>query len=60
MVERPYGGQLVAVLLSQMNATAAADPAFPGALARWLELEEEEIAADPARSYHTVAVLSPR
>ena len=60
MVERPYGGQLVAVLLSQMNATAASDPAFPGALARWLELEEEEIAADPARSYHTVAVLSPR
>jgi SAM-dependent methyltransferase len=58
--ERPYGGQIVAVLLSQMNAAAAADAAFPEALAHWLELEDEEIAADPARSFHTVAVLSPR
>lgn len=60
LAERPYGGQLVAVLLSQMNAAAAADPAFPAAVAHWLELEDEEIERDPARSFHTVAVLAPR
>jgi SAM-dependent methyltransferase len=58
--ERPYGGQLVAVLLSQMNAAAQADPVFPRALAHWLALEEEEIERDPSKSFHTVAVLAPR
>ncbi|MDQ2980432.1 MAG: class I SAM-dependent methyltransferase [Acidobacteriota bacterium] len=60
VVERPYGGQLVAILLSQMNATAAADPAFPRALAHWLDLEDDEIRRDPSASYHTVAVLQPK
>ena len=60
LAERPYGGQLVAVLLSQMNAAAAADAAFPRAVAHWLELEDREIERDPAASFHTVAVLAPK
>jgi len=59
LVERPYGGQLVALILSQMNALAAADPAFPRAVAHWLALEDDEIAKDPSSSFHTVAVLMP-
>lgn len=59
VAERPYGGHLTALMLSQLTPIAAADPALPIHLARWLELEEEDIHKNPHRSYHAVALGIP-
>jgi SAM-dependent methyltransferase len=59
-VEKPYGGHLSAVILSQLNAVAAADPALQGHIERWLALEDDDIANHPERSYYAVVAGRPR
>ena len=59
VAERPYGGHIVALLLSAMNPTAATDPRLPGLIAKWLELEASDIASNPKLSYHTAVAGRP-
>jgi O-antigen biosynthesis protein len=58
--ERPYGGQLVAVLLPQVDAAAMPPLARRELVRSWLALEDEELGRDSSRSYHTVIVARPR
>lgn len=58
--ERPYGGHLTAVLLSQLNQTAAKDPRLQGYVEEWLRLEDQDLALHPERSYYAVALGRPR
>ena len=59
LVERPYGGHLVSILLCQMHRTAEKDPRFERFLAHWLSLEDRDLAKPVPRSYHTAAAGHP-
>jgi SAM-dependent methyltransferase len=59
LVERPYGGQLAAVLLSQLDRSAFSDPTLGTHVASWLAMEDEDLRTHPERSYYAVAEGRP-
>ena len=59
VTERPYGGHLVPILLCQMRRSAETDPRFESFLAKWLRLEDEDLAMPSPRSYHTALAGHP-
>jgi SAM-dependent methyltransferase len=54
--ERPYGGHLVAVILSQLCRDKVSDADRQALIGRLLALEEADLANDPSCSYHVVVV----
>jgi hypothetical protein len=54
--ERPYGGHLVAVILSQLCRDSVPDEDRQALIRRLLALEESDLAHDPSSSYHVVVV----
>jgi SAM-dependent methyltransferase len=56
VADKPYGGQIVSVILPQLERTRVPPEELDRLIARWLAAEDEEIARDPSRSYHTVLV----
>ena len=60
LAERPYGGHLVAVILSQLahDRVPAADRA--ALIERLLAQEDADLAADPSSTFHTVIVARRR
>jgi predicted SAM-dependent methyltransferase len=60
LVERPYGGHIVSILLWQMNLPAVPERELNRVVARWLAMEEDDLATKPEASYHTAVVARPR
>jgi SAM-dependent methyltransferase len=56
MAERPYGGHLVAVILSQLAPDRVSTAERGALITRLLALEEADLAVDPSCSYHAVVV----
>ena len=56
---RPYGGQLTAPLTAELDASVEPGPDLDGLLAKWLEMEDEDLRMGSARSYHHVVVARP-
>jgi hypothetical protein len=54
--ERPYGGHLVAVILSQLARDAVPEADRRALAERLLALEDADLAEDPSCSFHTVVV----
>jgi SAM-dependent methyltransferase len=54
--ERPYGGHLVAVILSQLVHDAVPEAERQALAQRLLALEDADLAKDPSCSFHTVVV----
>jgi len=60
IVERPYGGHIVAILLSQMAVDTIPKDLLDSLVSCWLAIEDEDLARDPALSFHTALVARPR
>ena len=60
IVERPYGGHLVSVILPQLARERIPRAQLDDLVARWLVIEDEDLARDPACSFHTALVARPR
>jgi SAM-dependent methyltransferase len=58
-LERQYGGHIVSLLLPQVDRSVVPDEAFRALLSKWLALEDEDLRANPALSYHA-AILAGR
>jgi predicted SAM-dependent methyltransferase len=60
IVERPYGGHIVPILLSQAALDKIPKELLDSLVSRWLAIEDEDLARDPALSFHTALVARPR
>jgi predicted SAM-dependent methyltransferase len=60
LVERPYGGHIVPILMSQVVLDKIPPPLLDRLVSRWLDIEDEDLARDPALSFHTALVARPR
>jgi predicted SAM-dependent methyltransferase len=60
LVERPYGGHIVPILMSQIVLDRIPPTELDRLVSRWLAIEEEDLARDPAVSFHTALVAQPR
>lgn len=60
LVERPYGGHIVPILMSQVVLAEIPPPVLDQLVTRWLAIEDEDLARDPALSFHTALVARPR
>jgi predicted SAM-dependent methyltransferase len=60
VVERPYGGHLVAILLSQVAVATIPRDLLDRLVSCWLAMEDEDLARDRALSFHTALVARPR
>jgi SAM-dependent methyltransferase len=60
LFERPYGGHVVSILLSQMALDRIPKDELDLAISRWLALEEQDLENNPESSYHTALVARPR
>ena len=60
LVDRPYGGQIVSVLLPQLERAVIPSLALDDLIARWLALEAEELAESPESSYYNAMLARPR
>lgn len=58
--ERPYGGQLVSIILPQLAREHIPPPRLDALIREWLAREDEDIARDPSTSCHTTLVARPR
>lgn len=58
-VERPYGGNLVAVILPQLERSRIPPRELDEMLSRWLALEDAELKRDPRTSYYTAILATP-
>jgi SAM-dependent methyltransferase len=56
LVERPYGGHLVAVILSQLAPGKVSQSERQALIQRLLALEELDLAQDPSCTFHTALV----
>jgi SAM-dependent methyltransferase len=56
LVERPYGGHLVAVILSQLAPGKVSAADRQALIQRLLSLEETDLAHDPSCTFHTALV----
>jgi SAM-dependent methyltransferase len=59
LIDKPYGGQVVSVLLPQLEREAIPTPALDELIAQWLALESEELAADPGSSFYNAILATP-
>ena len=57
---RPYGGQIVSILLPQLRRAAIPGDALNDLVSRWLALESAELAANPEASFHHAILATPR
>ncbi len=57
---RPYGGQIVSILLPQIQRSAMPEEALNELVSRWLAIEAAELAANPASSFHHAILATPR
>jgi|GEM_PF-277731 len=60
IVERPYGGHIVSILLSQAALDRIPKDLLDRLVSCWLAIEDEDLARDPALSFHTALVARPR
>ena len=60
MIERPYGGHLVALLLPQIAREKIPEGELDRLLAAWLAMEDEDLGRDDCTSYHTALVARSR
>jgi len=60
IVERPFGGHLVAVILSQLSRDKVPEADRQALIERLLGLEDADLARDPSCSYHAVIVARRR
>jgi SAM-dependent methyltransferase len=59
-VERPYGGHLVSVLLTQLERALIPPRELDQMVSDWLKMEDEDLERDPASSYYTAILAAPR
>jgi SAM-dependent methyltransferase len=59
-LERPYGGQIVSILLPQVERERMPAGELDALIASWLALEEAELERDPAASVYTAILAVPR
>jgi SAM-dependent methyltransferase len=57
---RPYGGQIVSILLPQLRRAAIPEDALNELVSRWLAIESAELAARPETSFHHAILATPR
>jgi SAM-dependent methyltransferase len=57
---RPYGGQIVSILLPQLRRASIPEDALSSLVARWLAAETAALAANPASSFHHAILATPR
>jgi len=60
IAERPYGGHIVSLILPQLRRDRIPRERLEELLSRWLALEDDDLARDPALSYHTALVARPK
>jgi predicted SAM-dependent methyltransferase len=60
IVERPYGGHIVPILLSQVALDKIPRDLLDRLVSRWLATEDEDLARNPGESFHTALVARPR
>jgi len=60
LVERPYGGHLVAVILSQLARDKVSEFDREALIERLLALEDRDLAEDPSCTFHTALVAQKR
>jgi SAM-dependent methyltransferase len=59
-VERPYGGHLVSVLLSQIDRAVVPQTELDEMISGWLRMEDADLERNPASSYYTAILAAPR
>ncbi len=59
-LERAYGGQLVSVLLPQLERSRIPPSELDATLAGWLAIEDADLGRDPSSSYYTAILACPR
>ena len=59
-LERAYGGQLVSVLLPQLDRKVIPPSELDAILAEWLAIEEADLRRDPGSTYYTAILAQPR
>jgi len=57
---RPYGGQIVSILLPQLRRSEIPEQALNDLVARWLALEAAELSARPESSFHHAILAAPK
>jgi SAM-dependent methyltransferase len=60
LIERPYGGHLVSVLLPQLERALIPPDELGEMISNWLALEDADLARDPGSSYYTAILAAPR
>jgi 2-polyprenyl-3-methyl-5-hydroxy-6-metoxy-1,4-benzoquinol methylase len=60
LVERPYGGHIAPILMSQVALDKIPPHLLDRLVSRWLAIEDEDLARDPALSFHTALIARPR
>lgn len=58
--DRPLGGQIVSVLLPQIQRTDMTESEVDGLVSRWLSLEALDLASNPDSSFYNAILASPR
>jgi O-antigen biosynthesis protein len=60
LLERPYGGQLVSVLLPQLERSLIPPGELNEMISKWLAIEDADLERDPGSSYYTAILAAPR
>jgi len=60
VIDRPYGGQIVSVLLPQLERERIPPPDLDALISQWLDLESAEMDADPDSSFYNAILATPR
>ena len=60
LLERPYGGHLVSVLLPQLERALIPPEELGRMIAEWLAIEDADLRQDPGSSYYTALLAAPR
>jgi SAM-dependent methyltransferase len=60
LVERPYGGHLVSILLPQLDRSRIPAVDLDKAISNWLAIEDADLQQDADSSYYTAVLATPR
>ena len=60
LIERPYGGHLVSVLLPQLERSVIPPRDLDELIAMWLAIEDADLERDAGSSYYTAILAAPR
>lgn len=60
LLERPYGGHLVSVLLPQIERSSLPPSDLDAMISEWLGIEDADLERDPGSSYYTAILAAPR